>query len=80
MKRRIAERRKVSGRADDDEQKLIKRIDEYFSKTIHVLPYYEAQGKVQSVHGIGDIEVIFGQNLLQLWYLNAARSVYDTFL
>ena len=61
VKRRIAERRKVSGRPDDDEQKLIKRIDEYFTKTIHVLPYYQGQAKVKSVHGIGDIEVIFGQ-------------------
>lgn len=60
LKRRIAERKKISGRADDDEEKLIKRIDEYFSKTIHVLPYYEAQGKVSAVNGIGEIEVIFG--------------------
>ena len=60
LKRRIAERKKVSGRADDDEEKLLKRIDEYFSKTIHVLPYYEAQGKVTVVNGIGEIEVIFG--------------------
>jgi adenylate kinase len=60
LKRRIAERKKVSGRADDDEEKLLKRIDEYFSKTIHVLPYYEAQSKVTAVNGIGDIEVIFG--------------------
>ncbi len=59
LKRRIAERKKISGRADDDEEKLMKRIDEYFNKTIHVLPYYQNQGKVASVNGIGDIEVIF---------------------
>lgn len=59
LKRRIAERKKVSGRADDDEEKLMKRIDEYFHKTIHVLPYYQQQGKVAVVHGIGDIEEIF---------------------
>jgi len=59
---RIAERQKISGRVDDDAEKLMKRIDEYFSKTIHVLPYYEAQGKVVVVNGIGDIDVIF-QNL-----------------
>lgn len=60
IKNRIAERKKVSGRADDDEDKLLKRIDEYFSKTIHVLPFYQAQGKVVKVNGIGDIELIFG--------------------
>ncbi|MDZ7896543.1 MAG: adenylate kinase [Arcicella sp.] len=59
IKHRIAERQKISGRADDGADKLIKRIDEYFSKTIHVLPYYEAQNKVSKVNGIGDIEEIF---------------------
>jgi adenylate kinase len=59
IKTRIAERQKISGRADDDADKLLKRIDEYFSKTIFVLPYYEAQGKVKKVNGIGDIEEIF---------------------
>lgn len=60
LKRRIAERKKVSGRADDDEEKLVKRIDEYFQKTVHVLPYYGAQGKLIAVNGIGSIDVIFG--------------------
>jgi adenylate kinase len=59
IEHRIAERGKISGRADDSADKLIKRIDEYFTKTIHVLPYYEAQNKVAKVNGIGDIEVIF---------------------
>ncbi|MES2516914.1 MAG: adenylate kinase [Bacteroidota bacterium] len=59
IKSRIAERQKISGRADDDADKLLKRIDEYFSKTVHVLPYYEAQGKVSKVNGIGNIEEIF---------------------
>lgn len=59
IKHRIAERQKISGRADDEADKLLKRIDEYFSKTIHVLPYYEAQNKVTKVNGIGDIEEIF---------------------
>lgn len=61
LKSRIAERRKVSGRADDDADKLIKRMDEYFNKTIHVLPYYQAQNKVAKVFGIGKIEDIFDE-------------------
>ncbi|WP_337044374.1 adenylate kinase [Emticicia sp. 17c] len=60
IKNRIAERKKISGRADDDEEKLLKRIDEYFTKTIHVLPFYQEQGKVVKVNGIGNIEEIFG--------------------
>jgi adenylate kinase len=59
LKKRIAGRQKLSGRPDDDAEKLVKRIDEYFTKTIHVLPYYEAQGKLTKVNGIGDIDTIF---------------------
>lgn len=61
IKERIAERQKVSGRSDDDADKLVKRIDEYFSKTIHVLPYYQNQNKVTKVNGIGKIDDIFEQ-------------------
>lgn len=61
LKARIAERKKVSGRADDDEDKLLKRIDEYYNKTILVLPYYENQGKVTKIDGVGQIEEIFTQ-------------------
>lgn len=59
LKRRIAERKKIENRADDEEDKLMKRIDEYFSKTIHVLPYYQSQGKLQNFNGIGKVEEIF---------------------
>ncbi|MNW08065.1 adenylate kinase [compost metagenome] len=59
MTKRIAERHKVSGRPDDDAEKLKKRISEYFDKTIHVLPYYEEQGKLSKVNGIGEIETIY---------------------
>ncbi len=58
---RIAKRKAVSNRADDDLEKLKKRIEEYFNKTIHVLPYYEKQGKAQRVDGIGEINAIFGK-------------------
>jgi adenylate kinase len=59
IKLRIAERQKVSGRADDSADKLIKRIDEYFQKTVQVLPYYEEQGKLVKVQGVGEIDEIF---------------------
>lgn len=56
---RIAKRREISGRVDDDAEKLKKRIEEYFQKTIHVLPYYEGQEKLAKVNGIGAIDSIF---------------------
>jgi adenylate kinase len=59
VKNRIAERAKTSGRADDSQEKLIKRIDEYFHKTIHVLPYYQGQSKLKVINGIGNIDTIF---------------------
>lgn len=59
LKERIALRQKKTGRVDDAADKLAKRIDEYFSKTIHVLPYYEKQEKLFKVNGIGEIDAIF---------------------
>lgn len=59
VRARIAKRRTVENRADDEEEKLNKRITEYFTKTIHVLPFYEKQGRLKTVHGIGNIEDIF---------------------
>lgn len=59
LTRRIAERHKISGRPDDDAEKLKKRVSEYFTKTIHVLPYYEEQNKLTKVNGIGNIDDIF---------------------
>lgn len=62
LRARIAKRRLESNRADDEEEKLNKRVNEYFSKTIHVLPYYEQQGRLRTVNGVGEIETIF-QNI-----------------
>ena len=59
VRTRIAKRRTESNRADDEEDKLNKRITEYFTKTVHVLPYYEKQGRLETVHGIGEINSIF---------------------
>ena len=61
LTQRIAKRQEISGRADDAADKLKKRIEEYFGKTIHVLPYYEGQGKLTKVNGIGEIETIFAE-------------------
>ncbi len=59
VRTRIAKRRTESNRADDEEDKLNKRITEYFTKTVHVLPFYEKQGRLKTVHGIGEINDIF---------------------
>ena len=61
LTKRIAERQKLTNRVDDQADKLQKRIEEYFTKTVHVLPYYEAQGKLSKVNGIGKIDDIFAE-------------------
>lgn len=59
LRTRIAKRRTIENRADDEEEKLNKRITEYFTKTIHVLPYYKNLGRLNTVQGIGSIDAIF---------------------
>jgi len=59
VRARIAKRRNVENRADDEEEKLNKRITEYFTKTIHVLPFYEKQKRLKTIQGIGNIDDIF---------------------
>lgn len=59
LRERIAKRKTIENRADDEEEKLNKRITEYFAKTIHVLPFYEKQGRLVRINGVGKIEDIF---------------------
>lgn len=59
VRKRIAKRRTTENRVDDEEEKLNKRITEYFTKTVHVLPYYKNQGRLVTVKGVGEIDSIF---------------------
>jgi adenylate kinase len=59
LRARIAKRRTTENRADDEEEKLNKRVNEYFSKTIHVLPFYQKAGRLTTVQGVGSIDDIF---------------------
>lgn len=57
--KRLLERGKTSGRADDqDEEKIRNRYQEYNEKTAPLIEYYNKQGKFYSVNGIGAIEEI----------------------
>jgi len=59
VRKRIAKRRTIESRVDDEEEKLNKRITEYFTKTVHVLPFYKNLGRLTTVKGIGEIDTIF---------------------
>lgn len=57
--KRLLERGKTSGRADDQDEQLIRnRYQEYNEKTAPLIDYYKAQGKFHSVNGIGEISEI----------------------
>ncbi|HEX8268494.1 MAG TPA: adenylate kinase [Flavobacterium sp.] len=57
--KRLLERGKTSGRADDqDEDKIRNRYQEYNEKTAPLMEYYTQQGKFHAVDGIGSIEEI----------------------
>ncbi|MFY0482090.1 adenylate kinase [Flavobacterium sp. PLA-1-15] len=57
--KRLLERGKTSGRADDqDEEKIRNRYQEYNEKTAPLMDYYKEQNKFYPVNGIGSIEEI----------------------
>lgn len=60
LTKRILHRAETSGRADDTEEVITKRIEEYASKTEIVAAHYEAAGKVERIKGMGTVEEIFG--------------------
>ncbi len=58
LKKRLLQRGKESGRSDDNEEVISKRINEYLDKTAPVADYYDQQGKLREVDGVGDIEEV----------------------
>jgi len=60
--KRLLERGKTSGRADDaNEQVIRKRIEEYKAKTSPVYNYYDDKDLAQEISGIGEISEINGR-------------------
>ena len=59
--RRLVSRGETSGRSDDTEEVIEKRIKEYYAKTEAVASYYEAHGKVERIKGDNSIEDTFKQ-------------------
>ena len=56
---RLLERGKTSGRSDDqDENKILNRFNEYFTKTEILKEYYQTQNKYFGIDGVGEISEI----------------------
>lgn len=57
---RLLNRGKSSGRADDNDEQIIRnRIQVYKSETAPVFDYYAASGKAVLINGVGSIQEIF---------------------
>lgn len=62
LTRRILRRGKHSGRADDQNEEIVRnRVKEYTIKTAPLKDFYFKQAKLRTVQGTGSIEEIFGK-------------------
>lgn len=59
--KRLVKRGETSGRTDDNEETARKRYKEYMEKTLPVATYYQSQGKLRELNGIGEISDVFGR-------------------
>ena len=57
--KRLLHRGETSGRSDDNEEVISRRIKEYHSKTAPVAGHYDAQGKFVGLKGDNDIDGTF---------------------
>lgn len=57
--KRLIGRAEDSGRSDDNEEIIWKRIEVYKSQTLPLLAYYRKQGKVASINGMEPVEKVF---------------------
>jgi adenylate kinase len=48
-------------RADDRRETVSARLDIYHAETAPILPYYAAQGRLQAVDGMADMDVVTGE-------------------
>ena len=58
LKQRIAGRFAETGRPDDNPESFVVRLDAYNSQTAPLLPYYQGQGKLAEVDGMGAIGAV----------------------
>ncbi len=70
--KRLLLRGKESGRADDQNEAIIRnRVNEYNNKTLPLKKYYSEQGKFHSINGIGTIDSIFNDLVERIVFVNA---------
>ena len=61
LKERLLNRGKLSGRSDDNEEAIKKRLDVYHNQTAPLIDWYEKEGVHYHVEGLGTVDEIFGR-------------------
>ena len=56
---RLIKRGQMSGRADDNEETIKKRLVVYHSQTSPLIDWYKKDGKYQHINGLGELDRIF---------------------
>ncbi|XP_078605177.1 uncharacterized protein LOC144878458 isoform X4 [Branchiostoma floridae x Branchiostoma japonicum] len=59
MTERLLGRAKTSGRVDDNEETIKKRLDTFYSATEPVVSHYEEKGKLRKINAEREVEAIF---------------------
>ena len=62
---RLIKRGKDSGRADDNEETIKKRLHVYHSQTAPLIDWYKNEKKYQHINGLGTMEGIFAESAKQ---------------
>lgn len=58
---RLLNRGKLTGRSDDNEETIKKRLDVYHNQTAPLIDWYESEGIHHHVEGLGTVDEIFGR-------------------
>jgi adenylate kinase len=57
---RLIKRGQESGRADDNEETIKKRLTVYHSQTAPLIDWYKNEGLYSHINGLGSMDTIFG--------------------
>ena len=60
LMKRLVLRGQQSGRSDDNEETIKKRLDVYHSQTAPLIEWYEKEGIHYHIDGLGELDRIFG--------------------
>lgn len=69
LRKRLLSRGEVSGRSDDNEEVILKRIKEYHAKTAPVADYYKSKEKLVEIKGEGSVDDVFALLSTQIDFL-----------